>query len=76
MDVPEVSNPFSVEARYDPRFSKVLTKLWVWNMTEYDSIGTGGSSVCAFALLPFCSVLTLYLCSGSGCGHTCVAERR
>jgi len=38
IDIPIVKNPYARLPHYQERFDKVLSKLYMWNLTEYDTL--------------------------------------
>ena len=40
LDVPILKNPYEGQARYNPRFGDVMSKLNIWNLTQYETVGT------------------------------------
>jgi len=38
VDAPVLKNPYEGQARYNPRFGDVMSKLNIWNLTQYETV--------------------------------------
>lgn len=74
IDAPVLKNPYEGQARYNPRFGDVMSKLNIWNLTQYDRLGLQISSSANFTVFLDADTLVYHNVDELfQCGDFCVA---